>query len=137
MDVNEEVLKQIKESKGVGEYLLTNYTPYDNGVFNTTLGYRNSAGHTSRANIDADSFLKNIHQKKTKIAKQNPMIEKLNYDSHFFKSKPINIPTKLKRSDNIVVSSQDITGRYYDLNVMNLQNHIQYSRGIDSRHQKR
>ena len=137
MDPNKEVLRQIKESKAVGSYLLSNFTPSDHGVFNSTLGYGNPTGNTSRMNIDADSFLKNIHQKNTTKVIENPLLARVDFKPNVFKSSPINVPTKLKRSNNIVISSQDISNRYYDMNVMNLQNHIQYSRGIDSRHQKR
>lgn len=137
-DINEEVVKQINESKKVGQYLLSGFTPSDHGVFNSTLGYNGrGGGKISSNNIDTDSFLKNIHVKNSTRIVSNPIIESLNFKPSVFRSEPVNIPSKFKRSDNNAISSEDISERYNNPNVMNLQNHINYNFGFDSRHQKR
>lgn len=138
MDPNEEVLRQIRESKRVGEYMLQGYTPVDHGVFNQSIGYgNNSGGHISSSNIDADSFLKNLQMKNTKKIVYNPINQAINFKPNVFRSAPVNIPTKEKRACNDVVSGQDISKRFYSVGLKNPQSHINYDMGIDSRHEKR
>jgi hypothetical protein len=137
-DTNEEVVKQINESKRVGQYQLQGFTPSDHGVFNSTLGYGNrGGGRISSRNIDSDSFLKNIHVKNSTKIQSNPIIDSLVFHPTFIRSAPINIPIKVKRRYNNAISGDDISSRFYNPNVMNLQNHINYNFGIDSRHEKR
>jgi hypothetical protein len=137
MDPNVEVLKQINESKNVGKYLLQNYTPKDHGVFHQTIGYgSNSGGYTSSSNIDSDSFLKNLHFKNSKKIQYNPIRQDINFKPNFIKSPLANVSSKERKSCNNVVSSQNISSRYFSF-IENPQSHINYDKGIDSRHQNR
>lgn len=137
MDPNAEVLKQIEESKKVGKYLLENYIPKDHGVFHQTIGYGNNAGaYSSSSNIDSDSFLKNLHFKNSKKILYNPIKKDLKFKPNVIKSPAAFVSTKEKKSCNDVISSKDISSRYYSF-IENPQSHIDYSKGIDSRHEKR
>lgn len=137
MDPNKEVLRQVNESKRVGQYLVQNFTPKNHGIFQQTIGYgSNSGGYTSSSNIDSDSFLKNLHFKNTKKIQYNPIQQEFNFKPDFMKSQVANITTKTKKSCNGVVSSQNISDRYFSF-IENPQSHINYDRGFDSRHEKR
>ena len=116
---NEEVLKQIKESKKVGQYSLVNFKPATNGLFSDDLGFGNSSsGYINQKNIDADSFLKNLHIKNSKRIVFNPINQSINFKPSIapIPSKPVNIPTKERRSCNNVVSKQDISSRFKNPN---------------------
>jgi hypothetical protein len=137
---NEEVLKQIKESKKAGEYALVNFKPSSNGLFSDDLGFGNSSsGYINQKNIDADSFLKNLHIKNSKKIVFNPINQSINFKPSIapIPSKPVNIPTKERRSCNNVVSKQDISSRFNNPNLRDPQAHIDYRIGVDSRHIKR
>lgn len=137
---NEEVLKQIKESKKAGEYSLMNFKPAINGLFSEDLGFgSSSSGYINQKNIDADSFLKNLHIKNSKKIVFNPINQTINFKPSFIpmSSKPVNIPTKERKSCNNVISKQDISSRFNNPNLRDLQSHIDYRMGIDSRHIKR
>jgi hypothetical protein len=139
MDTNEEVLRQIRESKRVGEYQLQSFITPSNGIFNPSLGFgSSSSGNINQKNIDADSFLKNLHMKTTKKKVFNPLKKEFDFQPSFVPaSKPINIPTKEKKSSNETLSKLDISSRFYSVNVKNPQEHINYNMGMDSRHEKR
>jgi hypothetical protein len=139
MDPNEEVLRQIRESKRIGEYSLQSFRIPSNGIFNQELGYGSSSGgHINQHNIDADSFLKNLHMKTTKKIVFNPLNQSVNSKPTIVPmSKPINITSKQKRSCNENISKQDISSRFYSVNIKNPQEHINYNIGLDSRHEKR
>jgi hypothetical protein len=139
-DPNEEVLKQIKESKRVGEYLLTGFKSPINGLFSEDLGYGNSSsGNINQKNIDADSFLKNLHMKTTKKIVFNPMDQKIFSEPTYspMTNKPVNLSSKERRSCNNIVSSQDISSRFKNPNLRDPQIHIDYRVGLDSRHTNR
>jgi hypothetical protein len=132
MDINKEVLRQIKESKGAGEYMLQGFTESTHGVFNSTPGF-NATGNTNSKSIDADSFLKNLNVKTTYMVKNNPLDQKINFKPIDIKSKPVNIQTREKRSVDGLISNQDISSRSYQINVGGVQNHIDYRIPEDSR----
>lgn len=138
---NEEVLKQINESKRVGQYSLLNFKPASNGIFSDDIGFGNSSsgGYINQKNIDADSFLKNLHIKNSKKIVFNPINQNINFKPTIvpIPSKPVNIPSKERRSCNNIVSKQDISSRFNNPYLKDPQAHIDYRMGIDSRHVKR
>lgn len=137
MDPNEEVLKQIEESKKVGKYLLENYIPKNHGSFNQTIGYGYNSGlYSSSKNIDSDSFLKNLHFKNSKKILYNPIKKDLNFRPEVITNPAVFVSTKQKRSCEEIISSKDVSSRYYSF-IENPQSHIDYNKGIDSRHEKR
>jgi len=140
MDANEEVLRQIRESKRVGEYSLQNFKEKTNGIFSEDVGFRNpNSGYINQHTIDADSFLKNLHIKNSKKIVYNPINQSINFKPTVVSSgiKPVNVTSKEKRSCNNVVSKQDISNRFYNPNLKNPQVNIDYRIGVDSRHEKR
>jgi hypothetical protein len=138
MNTNEEVLKQIKESKKVGEYMIQGFTPVSHGVFNETLGYStNSCSGISQKNIDSDSFLKNLHAKNAYKIKNNPLNQDINFKPSVITGRQVNTETRERKSVDNTISKQDISSRFYAVNLRNPQQFINYSVGIDSRHQNR
>jgi hypothetical protein len=135
-DANEEVLKQIKESKASGDYMLANFTPQnDHGVFNKSVGFNVNGGTISRNNIDADSFLKNLHIKNSKKIVYNPLNQAINFRSSSFTSHPTVISRDRKACDPI--SSINVHDRNFLPSVQDFQSRINYNKGTDSRHEKR
>lgn len=132
---NQEVLKQIKESKGPGEYMTTNFTPMNgHGVFNSSVGYGNSySGHVSKLNVDSDSFLKNLHIRNSKSIVYNPIKEEINFKPNFISTIPSSTDTRVKKIQN---DTFGILSYQQNVNQV-LPNKVNYKIGMDSRHENR
>ena len=124
----------MEESKKAGEYSITNFRWGQYGVINDEVGLNNSGSGINRASVDSDSFLKNLHIKNSRKIVYNPILNKFKRDPMLIRSEPINIDTKTRRSCS---ESQDMTTRHYQFGVQDIQNHVNYNTGMDSRYEKR
>lgn len=144
MDINKQVVRQIMESRAVGDYAINNTFAQNGAQYASAAGWNNNTfnGGINPANIDADSFLKGIHVKNSKAIEKNrnpmPSGSYRSQESHVSGVGSINITRDRKACNDIF--QVDYTNRHFNPHLINPQSHVRDTHdyhGIDSRHLKR
>ena len=129
MNIDELVFKQEQESKKVGKLLLTGFHK-DDGYFRTNA----SAGGINSDFINADSYVKGL-DKKIDGSYSGKVVPLKPTKNLLFKDREIGGgDTRNKKSSNSIFN-QDTSRKNYSLNILDsdIQNHVQYKTGVDSR----
>jgi hypothetical protein len=134
-DINELVIKQENESRKVGDLLLSGYTKDEASFYGVNY---NTPGINSEL-INNDSYLKGLgHHRKASFHGQTiPRRDDASLGNILFKSSDFignTNHTRIQKSCNTIFE-ENFTDRNWNPNIINtdIQDHIQYSIGQDSR----
>ena len=144
MDINKQVVRQIKESRAVGDYSINNVFAHNGSQYASTAGWNNNTfnGGINPANVDTDSFLKGIHIKNSKAIanNMNPMPK----GSYKPQESPVSgvgsINTTRDRKACNDIFQVDYTNRHFNPILIDPQAYLNQTHnylGVDSRHLKR
>ena len=143
MDINKQVIRQIKESRATGAYSINTSYVYNESQFSNNAGYNNNTfnGGINPNNVDTDSFLKGISVKNSKAIEKNRNPMPAGYkaqESQVSGVGSINLTRDRKACNDIF--QVDYTNRHFNPNLIDPQKYLSQShdyQGIDSRHLKR